>query len=110
MSSYRITSEVDIVITAYNEEYLSQDSYTVLPVTRLDHVYYVMSYSPSSLHTQFAIVASKDDTHVNIEFKSTPVAVHLNGELLNKSSHFTMRQYEALQLQVCIPTSKHYFA
>ena len=97
---YRITSNVDIIVTAYNQAYLSLDSYTALPLTELGLVYYIISYWPSSLHTQLAIVATEHSTRVRIEFKKNPVYITLNGVSLNRTSDIVMRQYESLQIQV----------
>lgn len=89
------------MVTAVNQDLLSRDSYTVQPIARLGHSYHVMSYWPSSLHTQFAITAIADGTRVSIDFvRDIRVSVRLNGQILSNGKEFEIRRYETLQVQV----------
>jgi len=99
----RITSSSDITVTAYNQEQMSQDSYTVLPVFNLGLVYHIITYWPSTVQSQFAVVATQGNTRIKIQFlKNKSITVRLNGRVYTSSMDIVLRQYEALQIQVNI--------
>ncbi|XP_067946047.1 uncharacterized protein [Watersipora subatra] len=103
--SLRISSDTDILVTAYNQEYLSQDGYSVLPVPRLGKRYHVMSYWPSSLHSQLALVAIQDNTKVIVELSRFTDLPRLNGDPIDSGREIIMKRYESLQIQSMVDLS-----
>lgn len=101
----RITSDINIVVTAVNQHNLSRDSYTVQPVNRLGRVYRTASYYPSSLGTQLAIASAAEGTSVVVEFpRDQDVRATIRGRTYYGRAEISMRQYETLQVQVSKPT------
>ena len=88
-------------MTAVNKDYLSRDSYTVQPLSRLAHIYHIVSYYPSSLGTQFAIVATQDNSEVQIQFPAgRGIRVMFRGVVYNRTMAIKLREWETLQIQV----------
>jgi len=54
-----ISSNSSISVHGFNVEKFSADSFLVLPWSLASRVYYVMSYSPQSIQTQFAVVTAE---------------------------------------------------
>lgn len=61
---FRANSEV--VVYGVNKELFSNDGFLVYPETSLGTVYYTVSWSPSTLDTEFAVVATQDNTVVSL--------------------------------------------
>ena len=100
-SVFRISSDGYLTVTAVNEDYLSRDSYTVQPLSRLAHIYHIVSYYPSSLGTQFAIIATQDNSEVQIEFPAgRGISVVFRGVVYNHTMTIKLRECETLQIQV----------
>lgn len=84
-----------------NEDYLSRDSYTVQALSRLSRTYHVISYYPSSLGTQFAVIAAQDNSQVQITFpQGKGIRVVFRGDIYNRTLTIKLREYETLQIQV----------
>lgn len=61
---YRANSEV--VVYGVNKEKFSNDAFLVYPESSLGTDYYTCSWAPSTLETEFAVVATQDNTQVRL--------------------------------------------
>lgn len=74
-ASFHITSDEDITVIAHNQAKWSSDGMIVYPTKTLGNRYIVNSYTPSFASSnqirssQFAIVATEDNTTINIDPK-----------------------------------------
>jgi hypothetical protein len=84
--SFRITSDNEVTVYAHNQANTTSDAFLVLPVGALGKTHYVMSYNSdgkyitpgiisSSTPSQFAIVATENNTLVNIK-PSAPTRIN----------------------------------
>lgn len=71
--SFRVTSEDEVMVYAHSQSVMTSDAFLVLPKDVLGKGYYVMAYKSdisyggtSNTPSQFAIVATEDETNVNI--------------------------------------------
>ena len=51
-----------------NKELFSNDGFLVYPENSLGTNYYTCSWAPSTLDTEFAVVATQDNTNVSIKY------------------------------------------
>lgn len=104
--SFNITSEEEISVYAINQALTTSDAFLVLPVDILDREYYIMSYNSdafinprrneldvNSTPSQFAIVATEDNTEVTIKPTSPTVRNGLNEQriTLNKGDVYLVQ-------------------
>ncbi len=77
LQSFRVTTDADVTVYAMSRSYKSSDAFLVLPVDALGRHYAVLSYNSNgrangpvldgfSTPSQFAIVATEDNTEVEI--------------------------------------------
>lgn len=71
--SFHVTSVNDIIVYAHNQAVTTSEAFMVMPTNALDRGYYIMSYnsdaersSESRTPSQFAVVATEDDTEIRI--------------------------------------------
>ena len=57
-------SGAEIVVYGVNKEKFSNDAFLVYPESSLGTDHYTCSWSPSTLPTEFAVVATQDNTRV----------------------------------------------
>ncbi len=73
LQSYHVNSEDEVMVYAHSQSVMTSDAFLVLPTDVLGMDYYVLAYKSdismggqSNTPSQFAIVASEDDTKVQI--------------------------------------------
>jgi hypothetical protein len=103
---FHVTSEKDVSVYALNQAVTTSEAFMVLPTDALGKDYYVMAYnsdgafagslSGSSTPSQFAIVATEDNTSITVTPK---VATSVNGLL---PQTFTLDEGESYLVQAKI--------
>lgn len=92
----------DIALYGVNQEFRSTDGFLCLPVSALATDYYAVTFSPATLSTQIALVASNPSTTVQITLSKDPsVMVEFPvGTLKRAGESFsvTLDAFEAIQV------------
>ncbi len=100
-----IASDNDISVYGFNGSTASSDAFLAIPTTQLGLYYMIMSYTSivrsSSLESEFGIVATENNTVVQI-IPSTDSRNHIKGV----PYYITLNQYEVYQLKADSFSSK----
>lgn len=97
--SFNITSKEEITVYAINQAITTSDAFLVLPVDILDNEYFIMSYNSdgsfrnnfnppldnASTPSQFAVVATEDNTTITIRPTVATARNNLNVQSVNLS-------------------------
>ncbi|XP_067948374.1 uncharacterized protein [Watersipora subatra] len=98
-----VRANADVVVYGVNKEKFSNDAFLVYPENTLGTDYYTCHWSPSTLPTEFAVVATSDNTVVTITLPSNrnDIAVLANGRTYNSGDRFdiTLQRFQVYQGQ-----------
>ncbi|XP_067949903.1 uncharacterized protein [Watersipora subatra] len=87
-----VRSNKDIVVYGVNKEKFSNDAFLVYPESSLGTDHYTCHWSPSTLPTEFAVVATQSNTEVNVTLprNRADIAVLANGQTYTSGDSFTI--------------------
>ena len=98
--SFHVTSENEVMVYAHSQSVMTSDAFLVLPTDVLGQDYFVLAYKSdvslggiSNTPSQFAVVASEDDTEVRI---NPSTATYING---TREQNITLNKGEAYLVQ-----------
>jgi gliding motility-associated-like protein len=91
----KITSTTEITAYALNYAPATADATVILPITALGVNYKVISYKSTTISSEFAIVATQDNTQINI----TPSCKTGDGHVRNITYSITLNKGQAYQVK-----------
>ncbi|XP_048772735.1 uncharacterized protein LOC125678355 [Ostrea edulis] len=96
-----ISADEEVVVYGVNREVWSDDAYLALPTDVLGKEYYTISYSPSFLYCEFAVIGVHDHTHVHIKLANHPnISVNFRGHTYHQNQwiNVTLNRFSTLQI------------
>ena len=96
-----ITASADVVVSGFNMDSTSCGGFLLYPINTLGSSYYTMNWWPPSARAQIGIVATQDNTIVEVQFKGNGNVVVFEGRTYFSGSkmRITLGSFQAAQIQ-----------